>query len=117
VSRLVVIIRPELVAGFSLAGVQAFPAADIETAVEFIEGVQKSGESCLLAIDDGLLAKIPSEFIRRMEAAEHMPFIAIPSGRGLEEGVFRRQRISELTRRAIGFHSIFTPEEPERKEK
>jgi vacuolar-type H+-ATPase subunit F/Vma7 len=115
-SRLLVIIRPELVTGFHLAGVEAFPAADIETAMEFIEDLLQSGESCLLAVDDGLLAKMDPRFIRRLEASDQILFIAIPGGFGVDEIVFRRQRISEFTRQAIGFHSVFKSDKAEKEE-
>lgn len=115
-SRLLVIIRPELVTGFHLAGVEAYPAADVESAVEIIEGLFAAGETCLLAVDDGLLANMDPRLIRRLEATDHLPFIAIPGGFGADEIVFRRQRISEFTRQAIGFHSVFKSEKTEKEE-
>jgi vacuolar-type H+-ATPase subunit F/Vma7 len=115
-SRLLVITRPELAAGFLLAGVEAFPAADVETAVELIEGWLDTGEDGLLVVDDGLLAKMAPAFLRRMEAAVQLPFLAIPGGEGAGEVVYRHKRISDLTRRAIGFHSIFKTEKPEEKQ-
>lgn len=116
-SRLLVVTRPERYAGFALAGVEAFPAADVEAAAELIEDLLSRGEACLLAIDDALLDKLDPALIRRMEAADQMPFLAIPGGLGAEEVVYRRRRISELTRRAVGFHSIFKTEKPEEPEK
>ncbi len=115
-SRLLVVTRPELATGFSLAGVEAYPAPDVETAVELIEGWLKEGESGLLAVDDALLAKMDAKFLRRLEAAEQMPFLAIPGGVGAGEAVYRHRRISDLTRRAVGFHSIFKTEKPEEKQ-
>jgi vacuolar-type H+-ATPase subunit F/Vma7 len=123
-SRLLVITRPELQTGFLLAGVAVYPAADVETAVEFIEDLLAAhnrsggmGESYLLAIDAGLLEKMDAAFLRRLEAAEHLPFLAIPGGQKAEEVLFRRRRIAELTRRAVGFHSIFRTEKAEEKDK
>ena len=115
-SRLLVVTRPELAVGFSLAGVEAYPAPDVETAVELIEGWLDAGESGLLAVDDGLLAKMDPKFLRRLESAEQMPFLAIPGGEGAGEAVYRHRRISDLTRRAVGFHSIFKTEKPEEKQ-
>lgn len=116
-SRLLVVTRPEISTGFALAGVEVFPAGDVETAVELISGWLDAGEAGLLAIDDGLLRKMEPAFVRRLEAAEQLPFLSIPGGLGAGEVVFRRQRISELTRRAMGFHSIFKPQKAEEKEK
>jgi len=115
-SRLLVITRPDLAAGFALAGVDAYAAADVESAVERIEEWLAAGETGLLAIDEGVLAKMPPAFIHRLEAAEQLPFLAIPGGRGAEEVRYRRQRIAELSRRAIGFHSIFKAEHAEEEE-
>jgi vacuolar-type H+-ATPase subunit F/Vma7 len=116
-SRLLVITRPELLSGFILAGVAAFPVTDVESAENFIEGLLTSGESYLLAIDDSLLDKMNDTLIRRLENAEQMPFLAIPGGQNADEVLFRRRRIAELTRRAVGFHSIFKTDKPEAKEK
>lgn len=116
-SRLLVVTRPELLSGFALAGVEVFPAPDVESAVDFINELLSRDEACLLAIDDGLLEKMDPTFIRRLEASEQMPFLAIPGGQGAEEVLFRRRRISELTRRTIGFHSIFKTEKEEPREK
>lgn len=115
-SRLLVVTRPELAVGFSLAGIEAYAAPDVETAVELIDGWLKAGESGLLAVDDALLAKMSPRFLRRLEAAEQMPFLAIPGGEGAGEAVYRHRRISDLTRRAVGFHSIFKTEKPEENE-
>jgi vacuolar-type H+-ATPase subunit F/Vma7 len=113
---MLVITRPELLTGFLLAGVAVTPAADVESAVEYIEHLMDTGDSYLLAIDAGLLAKMDPTFIRRLEAADHLPFLAIPGGQNADEVLFRRRRIAELTRRAVGFHSIFKTEQAEEKE-
>jgi vacuolar-type H+-ATPase subunit F/Vma7 len=112
-----VITRPELLSGFILAGVAAFPVTDVETAEDFIAGLLSAGEPYLLAIDDSLLEKMDPALLRRLEAAEQLPFLAIPGGQNADEVLFRRRRIAELTRRAVGFHSIFKTEKPEAKEK
>jgi len=114
-SRLLIVTRPELAIGFSLAGVEVFPAADVETAVELIGNWLDTGENGLLVVDDTLLASMESGFLRRLEEAVHLPFLAIPGSEGAGEVRYRHKRISELTRRAIGFHSIFKTEKPEEK--
>lgn len=114
-SRLLVLTRPELSTGFALAGVDAYAAADVETAVDLIEHWLAAGENGLLVIDDALLSKMDPAFIRRLESAAQLPFLAIPGGEGAGEVLYRHKRISELTRRAIGFHSIFKTEKPEEK--
>jgi vacuolar-type H+-ATPase subunit F/Vma7 len=113
VSRLLVVTRSDLAVGFSLAGVEAFPAPDVETATELIEGWLKEGEKGLLAIEDALLAGMDPGFVRRLETNDQLFVLAIPGGEGPGEVVYRQRRMAELIRMAIGFHSIFKTEKTE----
>lgn len=112
-SRLIVLTRPDLVSGFQLAGVDAYGAEDVETAQEMIEAWWKAGETGLLAIDDGLLEKMDSIFVKRMDAFETIFYVAIPAGESLGPEASRRYRMAEMIRRAIGFHITFKGEESE----
>mgnify|MGYP001767397103 CR=1 FL=1 len=112
-SRLIVVTSPDLAVGFNLAGVETLPAGDIETAVEWIETWLESGEQGLLAIDEALLAGMDLSLVRRLETSSQTFFLAIPGGQGPGGVMYRQRRIAELTRRAIGFHSIFKTEKPE----
>lgn len=110
-SRLLVITRPSLVHGFHLAGVEAFSAEDVETAQEIIESWLEGGEAGLLAIDDGLLDHMDPILLQRLESSENLPVLAIPGGEPIGPEVSRRYRITEMIRRAIGFHITFKGEE------
>ena len=112
-SRLLILTRPSLVAGFQLAGVDAYAAEDIEAAQEIIEAWMEASEMGLMAIDDGLLTNMDPSFLKRMDSAEQLPYIAIPGGQPLGPGASRRYRIAEMIRRAIGFHITFKGEERE----
>jgi vacuolar-type H+-ATPase subunit F/Vma7 len=112
-SRFLVITRPELLAGFHLAGVDAYSAVDVETAQELIESWWKAGEVGLLAIDDGLLEQMEATFLRQMEANEKLFFVVSPGGGLLGPESTRKYRIAEMIRRAIGFHIVFKGEERE----
>lgn len=112
-SRLVIITRPPLVPGFELARVDAHGVEDVEAAEEFITELLESGESGLLAIDDGILAYIDPALVKRLEAAEHLPYIPIPGGQSLGPEATRKYRLAEMIRRAIGFHVTFKGEEVE----
>jgi vacuolar-type H+-ATPase subunit F/Vma7 len=101
------------VAGFRLAGVEAHGPPDVETAQELIETWLDAGETGLLVIDDGLLAKMGQAFRRRLEATPSLPHLTIPGGEPLGRETTRRYRIAELIRRAIGFHIVFKGEEAE----
>src|SRR3972149_5651742 len=110
-SRLLVVTRPSLVPGFHLAGVEAFPAEDVEAAQRLIAEWLDTNEAGLLAVDDGLLAGFDPGFRRRLEAADRLPHLAIPGGESLGPETSGRRRIAELIRRAIGFHITFRGEE------
>ena len=112
-SSLLVVTRPALVTGFRLAGVKAFGVEDVESAQELIDSWLDAGEAGLLAIDDGLLERMDPAFIKRLNAAEHLPHLAIPGGRALGREASRRHRIAEIIRRAIGFQITFRGESPD----
>ena len=103
-SQLFVITRPALAAGFHLAGVNAHGVEDVESAQELIENWMSADEMGLLAIDDGLLAHMDPDFLKRLSSCEHLPYIAIPGGKPLGPEASQRHRIASLIRRAIGFH-------------
>lgn len=109
-ARLLVITRPELVAGFRLSGVEAFGVEDVESAQELVQTWWQSGEVGLLAIDDGILENMEPSFIKRLEANERMPFLAIPGGKALGPEISRKYRIAEMVRRTIGVHITFKGE-------
>ena len=106
-SQLFVVTRPSLVPGFQLAGVDAHGVEDVESAQELIEKWMTAGEMGLLAIDDGLLAHMDSDFLKRLTATENLPYLAIPGGQPLGPEASQRHRIAALIRRAIGIHITF----------
>ena len=110
-SRLLVVVRPSLVPGFYLAGVEAFPADEVEEAQSLIGYWLEAGETGLIAIDDELLNGFDAAFRRKLEAAEQLPYLAIPSGEPRGPEAARRRRVSELIRRAIGFRITFKGEQ------
>jgi vacuolar-type H+-ATPase subunit F/Vma7 len=97
-------------AGFRLAGVSAYGVEDVEAAQEMIAAWLDGGETGLLAIDDGLLDHMDRAILRRLEAAEQLPYLAIPGGTPLSREVSRKYRIAEMIRRAIGIHITFRGE-------
>ena len=115
-SRLLIITRPSLVPGFQLAGAQAYAAQDIESAQEMIELWLKNGEIGLLAIDDGLLANLSDNLLRQLEASDRLLYLGIPGGQPPGPEVSRQFRITQMIRRAIGFHITFAGEETEAEE-
>ncbi len=112
-SRLLVVTRPALAAGFQLAGVETYSTEDAETAQGFINAWLESSEVNLLAIDDGLLERMNPLFLKRLESSEHLPFLTIPGGQPLGPETSRKHRIAQMIRQAIGFHITFKGEETE----
>jgi vacuolar-type H+-ATPase subunit F/Vma7 len=114
--RLLVLTRPDQVTGFRLAGVDAYAAEDVEAAQELVDSWLAAGEEGLLAIDDGIWERMEPAFVKRLAAAEKMPYLVIPGGEPLGPEASRKYRIAEMIRRAIGFHITFKGEEEEVKE-
>lgn len=110
-SRFVIVTRPDLARGFHLAGVEAYGVEDVESAEELIASWLKGGETGLLAIDDGLLARMNLAIIDQLEKAEHLSYLPIPVGDILGPEYSRQHRIAERIRRAIGIHIAFKEKE------
>lgn len=110
-SQLFVVTRPGLVPGFQLAGVDAHGAEDAGTAQELIAKLLDAGEEGLLAIDDGLLEYMDTNFLKRLSASGRLLHLAIPGGKPLGPEASQRHRITALIRKGIGFHITFKGEE------
>lgn len=109
-SQLLILTRPAFVPGFQLAGVQAYGPPDAESAEALIRQWLHEGETGLLAIDEGILAELGPGVLAELQAAEQLPYLAIPGGRGMGSAVTRRAHIAGLIRQAIGIHITFTGE-------
>lgn len=105
--ELLVVIRPELLSGFQLAGVKAFAAEDVETSEELIQNWLEEGQGGLVAIDDGLLSQMKTSLLNRLRRSNTLFHIAIPGGEPLGEEYRRKHRLAEMIRRSIGFHITF----------
>lgn len=109
-SRLLIVARPSLVPGFQLAGVDATAVDDAAAARRLISRWLDDEMTGLLAVDEGFLHQFDNAFRRRMDAAAQLPYLALPSGEPLPEGVSTRQLIAEMLRKAVGFHITFEEE-------
>lgn|SRR5574337_107891 len=110
-SRLLVITRPSLTPGFQLAGVEAFAVEEAAEAQQLIAGWIEAQERGLLVIDEGLMSEFDLAFQRRLDAAEALPHISLPTGELAGLGPSRRRRIAEMIRKAVGFHITFGGEQ------
>ena len=112
-SRLLVLTRPDLVAGFQLAGVNAYSTETAEAAQDLIRTWLDAGETGLMAIDDGLLEYMEPNFLRHLQSSEKLLYLSIPGGQPLGAQASQRHRIAAMIRQAIGFHITFKGEEVE----
>ena len=106
-SRLLVVVRPSLVSGFHLAGVDAFAADDAAGAQKLISSWLENGESGLLAVDEALLDRFEPAFRSRLDAATGLPYLALPTGEPTPAETSAQERIAELVRQVVGFHITF----------
>jgi vacuolar-type H+-ATPase subunit F/Vma7 len=106
-SRLLIITRPALAAGFQLAGVDAYAAHDAAEAQQRIARWLENETSGLLAVDEALLRGFDREFVRRMNAAANLPYLALPGGEPLPPEETARRQIAEMIRSTVGFHITF----------
>jgi len=113
-SRLMVIVRPELVSGFQLAGVSVYSARTVDTAQELVRNWLDTGETGLVAIDDGFLKYMDNSLLRQLEVSEKLLYLAIPGGQALGPQVSTRDRIAALIRHAIGVYITFKSEKEEK---
>lgn len=109
-SQLLVVTRPGLVPGYQLAGVEAYGARDAAEAKALIQKWLDAGEKGLLAIEETLVDDFDRIFLRRLESAEEMPFIALPGEKTEGMEFSGRSRIAMMLRRAVGFHITFQGE-------
>lgn len=110
-SQLLIVCRSALLPGFQLAGVEAYAADDAAAAQKLIGRWLNESTAGLLAIDESLLAQIDTAFRRRMDAAQQLPYLALPSGEPLPpEAAAPENVIAEMIRKATGFHITFQRE-------
>lgn len=106
-SRLLILTRPDSVAGFHLAGVDAVAANDAAAAEAQILRWLAAGEQGLLAVDESLYGEFGDSFRKRLLNNAQLPLLILPDGRPVGATITSRQRLAELIREAIGFHITF----------
>jgi vacuolar-type H+-ATPase subunit F/Vma7 len=106
-SRIRAIVRPHLVPGFDLAGVETHGAEDVETAAALLSAWLDEGEACLVAIDEILAERLQPSIVSRLQASERVLYLAIPGGGTTDYAVTRGARIARMIRRSIGVRITF----------
>ncbi len=100
--QLVVIASPGLSAGFSLAGVHVFQAANGEDAAREIGRVASEADAGVIIIEEPLYDDIPEE-LRRAFARSPLPVVIPVPGPDWTAESNAHDYIVEILRRAIGY--------------
>lgn len=101
------IVRPQLVAGFHLAGVEAYAAEDVEAAAALLTEWLAQGDECLVAIDEILAAVLDPALVTRLNHSDRLHFLTIPGGGVSDYAATRSARIARMIRRSIGVRFTF----------
>lgn len=112
--HLIVVTTADLVLGFQLAGVEAYAAAQPKQAQALLRNLMQNGDASLIAVRQDLLTGIDPRLQRQIDVSYQPIVMAIPSGGLALPGEGRQRYITELIRRATGFHITFGAEQPHR---
>lgn len=106
-ARLMVVTTPDNATGFQLAGAETFSVDSPDQAEQILAELLGGHEASLIVIRQDLLQAVSSR-LQRQAADSYEPLVmAIPGVGPAVQANDRRQHISELIRRAIGFHITF----------
>lgn len=106
----VVLVPPELEAGFLLAGVRTVTVASEEEAASETMRLLAAGEEGVVALYGPFLDALEPHIRLQAERSLAPVVVALPPGLGeIDEGV-RRARLSEMLGRAVGYHITFGAE-------
>lgn len=108
--RLAVMVKPDQVNGYRLAGLEAFGVDDPETASRVITSWLNHHEQILLALGDSLFSMLEEDLVRRLYSSDDLLLVTIPDGPVSSAEKIRQQRIYETIRHATGLQIRFKGE-------
>jgi len=100
--RLVIIVRPDQVNGYRLAGLEALGVDDPEYINRVVRSWINNHEEILLALGDSLFTMIQQDLVDRIHSSNTMLLVTIPDGPVSLAKQARQQRIFETIRHATG---------------
>lgn len=109
--RLVVMVQPDQVNGYRLAGLEAFGVDDHEPLNRLVRMWLRNDEEILLALGDSLFPMLEKSLVDRIYASEKMLLVTIPDGPVSVGDKLRQRRIFEAIRHATGAQIRFKGEE------
>lgn len=108
--RLVVMVRPDQVNGYRLAGLEAFGVDDPETANNVIRSWLTNKDEILLALGDSIFSMLGENLVNRIYTSNQMLLVTIPDGPVSIADRQRQQRIFDTIRHATGVQIRFKGE-------
>lgn len=105
--RLVVMVRPDQVNGYRLAGLEAFGADDPETTSRIIGSWLDKKDKILLALGDSIFTMMAEDLVKRIYASDDILLVTIPDGSVSAAENPRQQRIFDAIRHATGVQIKF----------
>ena len=106
-AKLSVITDPILASGFRLAGVEVHSVSSAAEARGVLRMLMSEGEAGVIAINANYLSALDPLVRRRIDESYKPVVVALPTGVAVPPQERRRERITELIRRAIGFRITF----------
>jgi vacuolar-type H+-ATPase subunit F/Vma7 len=100
--RLVVIVRPDQVNGYRLAGLEALGVDDPESINRVVKSWVNNQEEILLALGDSLFTMIHPDLVDKIHSSKKMLLVTIPDGPVSLAKQARQQRIFDTIRHATG---------------
>lgn len=102
-----VITTPDLSAGFQLAGVETFVAANVGEAETILDELMAGRGASLILVRRSLLAGMNLHLHRRIAASYQPLVMALPGGAPTASRQGQRHYVTELIRQTVGFQISF----------
>jgi vacuolar-type H+-ATPase subunit F/Vma7 len=106
----IVVVPPELVSGFRLAGTETIAVETAEEATAALEGLVGEDRGGVIAVYETFLEEVPEEERVRFEASTFPVVVPLPPGLHSRDEESHRARISAMLSRAVGYHITFGEE-------
>lgn len=107
VGAAIVVVPPELEAGFRLAGVATVTARTTEEAVASVERLAAERMEGVVAVYEPYLVDCPPAVSARFERSLTPVIVGLPAGLREPSGDIRRARIADMLTRAVGYQVTF----------
>ncbi|MBI5287290.1 MAG: ATPase [Deltaproteobacteria bacterium] len=102
-SKPLIITYPEVSPGFRLSGIEVKEFKEGDDITPFIISLLEKGEYGLLAVEEGLLSRVPDGVMKRIRRAGIPVIVPINTPRAWRGGEEVESYIIRLIRRAIGY--------------